>query len=426
MAQEKQMPGIIRSVVILLILLTPAFTNLVEHAGSIIILLLAAIGIYTFFKTNGIEFSKPEKTILSVFAVYFFFDLFMTVGHNFFSGQSLFKLHLDHSARMLTIFPIYYLFIQANIKKEIIWYGIVAAAVASGVYALVNAIATDFSSRVVGPYNPCLFGYFCVALAFMSLSGYHFFYKKNKKLIILPLFGFMCGLLAAFLSGTRGSVITIPFLSVIFIFQIKRYLSSFNAKIVITAMAGTFILLLLLFPHTRLADRFETGINEARYFIKNHDCVECIGKGEAHHLRMWIEALIIIKDHPIAGVGPNGYRKIVTDRINDHKIAPGIEKFKTPHNMYLTMLTSYGIFGLIVLMAFFLTPLSALIFTLKNSNGKSDMADLSYCGIYLIFGYMLFSMTGTLFIRNMLITFYIIMLAAILSVNRPLDPRPVK
>jgi O-antigen ligase len=303
---------------------------------------------------------------------------------------------------------------------------VIAGAIISGMYALFTSITTDFSSRIIGPYNPCLFGYFSVALAFMSLSGYHYFYKKDKKLVILPLFGFMCGLLAAFFSGTRGSVITIPFLTFVFFFQIRRHLSNFNTKLVVAFIAVVFVFLLILFPHTPLSKRFSKGIEEAEYFIKNHECVECICKSDAHHLRMWMEALIIIKDHPIAGVGTKGYRRIVTDRVNNHKIAPGIEIFKTPHNMYLTMLTSYGIFGLIVLLAFYLVPLSALLYAVKHSRDNSDLADISYCGIFLIVGYMLFSMTGALFIRNMLITFYIVSLSAVLSVNRPMEPRPTK
>lgn len=426
MIQKIQISTKIRSVVVLLVLLTPAFTNLVEHAGSVIMLLLTLLGIYAFFKMGRIEFSLREKKILWIFSVYFIFSLLMSEAHNLFNGISLFKLKIGHSIRMLSIIPIYYLFITVKLEKNIIWYSLVAGAIASGMYALLTSIATDFPSRIIGPYNPCLFGYFSVALAFMSLSGFQFFYKKNKKLIILPLFGFICGLLAAFFSGTRGSIVTIPFLTIVFMFQIRRHLSNFNTKLVVAFIAAVFIFLLILFPHTPLSERFAKGIDEARYFIKNHECVECIGKYDAHHLRMWIEALIIIKDHPIVGVGPKGYRKIVTNRVKNHEIAPGIEIFKTPHNMYLTMLTSYGIFGLIVLLAFFLVPLSAIIYAVKNSRDNSDLADISYCGIFLIVGYMLFSMTGALFIRNMLITFYIVSLSAILSVNRPITPRPTK
>ncbi len=421
MTREKEISNKLRSAVIVMILLTPAFTNLIEHAGSVTMVLMTLIGVYTFYQLGRIEYSRREKAIMGVFVLYFFFSLVMSAVHNFLGGISIFKWNSDHAVRMLTILPIYYLFIQTKLEQKTIWYSVVAGAVASGMYALFTSIATNFSSRIIGPYNPCLFGYFSVALSFMSLSGYHFFYEKDKKLILLPLFAFMCGLLAAFFSGTRGSVVTIPFLTVVFIFQIKRHLKEFNTRIAVSAITAIFIFLLLLFPHTTLSERFKKGVDEARYYIKNHECVECIGKYDAHHLRMWMEAMVIIKDHPAIGVGPKGYKKFVTDRINQHKIAPGIEIFDTPHNMYLSMMTSYGIFGLIVILAFYLVPLSAFLYAIRNNRNRSDLIDISYCGLFLIAGYMLFSMTGTLFIRNMLISFYIIMLSAILSIIRPAE-----
>lgn len=425
MIQEKQIPHKLRSAVLLLLLLTPALTNLLQHAGSGIMSLLTVIGIYTFYTFGHASgrkkflFSPREKTIMGVFALYFGFSLVMIVAHNLYNGISILKTDVDHELRMLTFIPIYYLFVSTKPATETIWYSVIAGAIASGIYALATSLATGFSSRIIGPYNPCLFGYFSVALAFMSLSGYRFFYQKNKKLILLPLLGFVCGLLAAFFSGTRGSVITIPFLLVIFIFQIRRHLSAFNTKIILGAVAAVLVFLLLLFPHTRLAERFEKGVEEAENFFENHECVECFEELQAHHLRMWMEALIIIRDHPLAGVGPKGYRKIITERTENRQIAPGIEIFKTPHNMYLTMLTAYGAGGLIVLMAFFLVPLAGILYAIRNSGGNDDLKDISYCGLFLIAGYMLFSMTGTLFIRNMLTAFYVIMLAAVFSAIRP-------
>ena len=426
MTKIKTIPDGIRSTTLFLILITPAFTNLMEHAGSSIMVLLTLIGIYAFIQQGRIEYIISEKVIMGVFVLYFIFSLMMILAHNFLDGVSIFKLHIDHEIRMLTIIPIYYLFVQSRLAKGTIWYSVLAGAVASGLYALFAAISIDFSDRIIGPYNPCLFGYFSVALAFMSLSGYHFFYKMNKKLVLLPLFGFACGLLAAFFSGTRGSVITIPFLTLIFIFQIRQHLKSFNAKIVISAMAAIFVFLLFLFPHLYLAERFEKGIDEARDFIKNHERVNYIGEYEAHHLRMWMEAAIIIKDHPFFGVGPKGYRQIVTNRVNTGQIAPGIEIFDEPHNFYLNMWTSYGIASLMILLAFFLTPLAVLIHAIRTAGDDDGSRDMAWCGVYLITGYMLFSLTGTLFNRNMLITFYLVMLAAILSVYRPAAPRAIE
>lgn len=418
MAETTSIPAGLRRATLALLFITPAFTNLVQHAGSTIILLFTLIGIYLFIKMGPVPLSKQEKAVMGVFVAYFLVSLIMTLGHNTVNGISLLKLDMDHELRMLTVFPIYYLFRRINPEKKIIWYGIISGAIASGLYALFAAVAIDFEDRIIGPYNPCLFGYFSVALAFMSLSAYHYFYKTNKKLVLLPIVAFACGLLAAFFSGTRGSVITIPLLALLFVFQVRRHLKSVNTRIVLVGMIAVFVFLALIFPHLRLADRFEKGIDEARYFIKNHECVECIGPYDAHHLRMWMEALAIIKNHPLFGVGFRGYRQIVTDRVNTGQIAPGIEIFDEPHNMYLTMWTSYGILGPAVLLAFFLTPFFGFIRAARTASSDDASRDMAWCGVYLIAGYMLFSLTGTLFIRNMLITFYLVMLAAILSTLR--------
>ena len=424
MTKEFQLSNRLRTSVTLLLLLTPVLTNLVEHAGSTITLILTLFGIYIFYicekkySSRTTPISSWEKAIMGVFVLYFVFSTVFIVAHNSFNGIPIFDADIDHELRMLTFIPIYYLFIRTKPSIEAIWYSLIIAAIASGVYAFAAALATGFSDRVVGPYNPVLFGYISVALAFMSLSSYRFFYQKNKKLIILPLLGFACGLLAAFLSGTRGSVLTIPFLLIVFIFQIWPHLKIYNTKIVVGGIISVMVLLFLLFPHTRLAERFERGIEGARVYINNINCVECHEKYETAHLQLWTEALLIIKKHPFTGVGPDGYRKIVKERTENREIAPGIEIYQTPHNLYLTMLTSYGIWGFIVLMVFFLVPFASLAYSIRKNEGDENLRDIAYCGFFLIVGYMLFSMTGALFIRNILIAFYAIMLAVILSANR--------
>ncbi len=418
MPQAPRLSDKISFFVAFLLVITPATTNLVEHAGSAILLLLVVTGIYGYAKKGRVSFTKPEKALISVFVLYFGFSLVMIILHHLFHGISLLRIDLDHESRMLAIIPIYYLFVQTRPSEQTLWNGIVAGAIATGIYALFRSIATDFSARIVGPYNPCLFGYFSVALAFMSLSGYHFYYKKNKKQVFLPLLGFTCGLLAAFFSGTRGSVLAIPVLTMVFVLQIRRHIKAVTAKIVLAAIFAVFTLLLIILPHTHLYERFQLGVAEAENFFKNYECADCFEEYQAHHLRMWMEALIIIKEHPLTGVGPKGYRRIVTHRIDTAQIAPGIEKFKTPHNMYLTMMTSYGISGFIMILAFFLVPLAGLAKAVRAA-GSDGTHDTAWCGIYLIIGYMLFSLTGTLFIRNMLISFYLIMLAAVFSQIRP-------
>lgn len=424
MTQEFQLYKNLRSIVILLLLLSPTLMNLVEHASSGIVLLLTLTGIYAFFASGQTKvsrkslFSSWEKAIMGVFVFYFAFVFLMNVAYNLYNDISILKIDVDNELRMLAFLPIYYLFVISKPQKETIWFSVIFGAITSGIYALIISLFSGFSSRVVGPYNPILFGCVSLALSFMSLYSYRYFDQEKKKLIFLPILGFACGLLATFLSGTRGAVIAIPFLVVIIIFYMRPYLRTYNLKILLGAIGGACIFLLFLFPNTHMAERFERGIEGAKVYISNPDCFECVEQYETIYLRLWMEAFVIIKNNPLTGVGPDGYRKAVTERVEKEQIAPGIEKFKTPHNMYLMMLSSYGAGGLLVLVVFFMVPLIGLVYTIKKYGGNSYSRDIAYCGLSLIVGYMVFSLTESLLNRNLPVAFYVIMLAAVLSVTR--------
>jgi O-antigen ligase len=408
-----------RIIILFLILLTPTLTNLVKHAGSIMLLLFVLAGIILFFVTQRVIFFRYEKFIMLAFAGYFLVCLIISVGHNFFNNESVFQWEVDHDLRMLAFIPIYLLFIKIQVKEWVVWYAIIFAAIISGLYAVYVAFDTHFSIRVVGPYNACLYGYISIALAFMSLSGYGYFYEKNRKLAIVPLLAFAFGLLAAFLSGTRGSMVAAPFLLVLFLIQIYKYSKKLNLKQVIVSLCAIFIVFIFLFPNSFMLKRFNKAFDDVKYCIDNYDCVDCFKKNQAARMRMWVQSLIILKDHYLFGVGPKGWQERVKERVNKKEIAPGIERFQSPHNMYLAMMTSYGILGFIALLSIFLLPLFRFSLAIKRNRDNPVIIGIAFSGLSLILSFMLCSLTGTLFNRNILISFYVIMLAATLSIMRP-------
>ncbi|MGM0453721.1 MAG: O-antigen ligase family protein [Thermodesulfobacteriota bacterium] len=406
-----------------LVLLLPAMTNLVEHAGSTLMSILILLGIILFFKSGRISLYRQEKWVMGAFAGYFFICLLMHAGYMI-SGQIPVEWDLDSEIRMFAFILVYYLFVQVRLKQSFLWNGMIIGAVASGLYALTIAIIYNFPNRVVGPYNPCLFGYLSVALAFMSLSGHHLFYKKKKIFILLPILAFASGLLAAFFSGTRGSIMSVPFLIILFLFQIKGRLKQANVKIVIGGVLSVFCILMIVYPYIPLSNRVERGMQDAVFFVKHLYCVDCLEKAPSARLRMWRESLLIIQDHPIFGVGPTGYQQIVTKRVQNGTISSGIEQHQSPHNMYLTMMTAYGIPGIIAILALYLCPLAVYIGVIKGNKTNENARGPAFCGLFLITGFMLFSVTDTPFIRNMLIAFYMVMNAALLSACRPFFSEP--
>jgi O-antigen ligase len=103
---------------------------------------------------------------------------------------------------------------------------------------------------------------------------------------------------------------------------------------------------------------------------------------------------------------------MIRQKLTDGQISAEVGKYSTPHNMYLNNMAAYGIFGLLILLGIFLTPLLIFFPTVKKHLPGQDIA---YAGFMLIFGFMLFGFTECIFIRNININFYIIMLAAIIT-----------
>jgi O-antigen ligase len=244
-------------------------------------------------------------------------------------------------------------------------------------------------------------------LGFISLSGIRYFHKQHKLLAVLPVMALFGGMLACFLSGTRMAFIAIPFLALIFFFQLGTFRRPWIYR---SLMILTILILSLTFyhlPKSPLEYRIKAGIADAKSFFE--------GKGGgryAVHLGMWAQGWKLFSDHPLFGVGSRGYKKMIQQKLADGQISAEVGKYSTPHNMYLSNMAAYGVSGLLILMGIFLTPLVILFPATKKSWPAQDMA---YAGVMLIVAFMLFGMTECIFLRNININFYIIMLSVILT-----------
>ena len=219
-----------------------------------------------------------------------------------------------------------------------------------------------------------------------------------------------CGILAGFLSGTRGAIITIPFLAIIFFIQLGSFRFPWRKRFALILSLTIVSAGLYFMPGSTIDQRFRTGFTQAHAFFN--------GEGTGPYvvrLAMWTEAWKMFKEHPICGTGKDGYNDIIEAKAAQNEVPKAIERFYSPHNNYLTNMAAYGVFGLFILLALFLSPLFLLISAIKKNGPQKDMA---YTGIMLIVSFMLFAVTETIFYRNINISIYIISVAAILHLTK--------
>ncbi len=415
----------LRIIVFLSVFLLPILCNLVEHSASTILAVLILIEIYawkTRKKSSG--FTPSEKNIMWSFALYFFVCVLFFLANGLFRESASFHWNLDHELRFLAFVPVYSLFHRTGLKAWTIWYGSAIAAILCGFFSIyyifdahsaANALNVHDSltlaeaMRVSCAYTPITFGQLSLAFGFMSFAGIRYFHKTHPALTILPVTALGSGILAGFLSGTRGAIIAIPFLVLIFFLQLGSFRFPWRNRIALV-LAITFLSAgLYIMPGSSMDQRFRTGFTQAKAFFN--------GEGTGLYvvrLAMWTEAWKMFKEHPVCGTGKDGYNHIIEIKAAKNEVPKTIEKFYSPHNNYLTNMAAYGVSGLFILLAIFLSPFLIFIPALKTSGPQKDMA---YTGIMLIVSFMLFAVTETIFYRNINISIYIILTAAILHLT---------
>ncbi len=421
---------VLKIITYLILFVFPASANLVEHAGSASMTTLVILGVLAWITRNTAPaFTRQEKIVLGSFAVYFLVSLCFYIGHSFSKPNFSFfwelrHWELRHEVRMLGMIPLFYLLWRTGLKQWVLWYGVALAAMISAVYGWVDIYVLSkemfFKAglpdvpRAQGAYHPIAFGEMSLLLGFMSLAGIRYFHQKHYLLTVIPITALFGGMFAGFLSGTRMAFIAMPFLALVFLLQLGAFKRPWTYRILL-------ILTLILLsggyyhlPKSPLKYRITSGMADAGAFLD--------GKGTgryAVHLGMWAEGWRLFLKHPLAGSGSRGYKNMIQQKLQAGEISAELGRFSTPHNMYLSNMISFGILGLMILLGIFLVPLTIL---LPAAAARGPGQDTAYAGIMLIVGFMLFGLTECIFLRNININFYLILLAAILTRVRECEP----
>jgi len=421
------MPNYLHIIISLTVFLLPATCNLVKHTASTFLAILVLIGVYAWFtKEKKPVFSPREKAVMWSFAWYFTACVFFFLANGMFRESASFHWNLDHELRFLAFIVIYFLFHLTGLKHWTIWYGSAIAAILCGffsIYYIFGAYSSGVASnlhtsmtlveahRVSCAYTSITFGQLSLAFGFMSLAGIRYFHKKHPAMTILPVIALVGGILTSFLSGTRGAILVIPFLALIFFIQLGSFKNPWKKRIALVLSVAVLSAGLFFMPGSTMDQRFRTGLIQAKAFFT--------GEGTGNYvvrLAMWSEAWKMFSAHPFCGVGKDGYNDIIEAKAAKNEIPKTIERFYSPHNNYLTNMAAYGITGLFMILAIFLFPLFIFIPAVRAADRESDMA---FAGVILIVSFMLFAVTETIFYRNINISVYIILTAAILSLTAP-------
>ena len=290
---EGQVDRSLRLLTTLMVLWFPAACLLVNRSDSLSLLILGLIGLWVWLR-NGFRsgFSRGEWLFVGVFVGFFFVVvLAFELGHQTDEGFRL----LGRYFRLLFVVPVLLALRRYQPPAVAVWGGLGLGALLLGLDAVLESLDTRSFLRPDGDTNVAiLFGDLATLTTFACAAGYIYIDSR------LPRFGpflvagsVLMGLLASFLSGTRGAWVAMPVLLILFL-SCRHLLRPRAVLVGAVAVVALFALLVYL-PGTQMLQRIRlTATQVDTYWAVSRDvdtsgkAVRCLDSAGA--LRTWLDA----------------------------------------------------------------------------------------------------------------------------------------
>ena len=187
------------------------------------------------------------------------------------------------------------------------------------------------------------------AVAIFSIVMGFIYQKKFKVQHEWPHIFYMISLLIAliFMTPGRSGYLVLIVLSIYFCYRVIIYKKNYWAALFVCLLIPS-----LFLNSSIVKDRVNLGINEISNVSAAYEKETSMGS----RIIAWKNAIELIKEHPLLGVGTGGYEPAFVDHVKDQK---GQENFlhHDPHNQFLKILAELGSIGFLIFIAFLASTL---------------------------------------------------------------------
>ncbi len=398
-----------RGLCIALVFAFPASVLVASGFGSAVFFLLALLGLAALL-IPGTCAPLPRDVKLIFFAMLVFIGV-AVLSYLLIDMSEISLKKLGRYGRFLLLIPIFYLLRRVRVPPQALWYGCAAGAIVAGITAMDQVwwhLIFAPQERAAGSVHPIIFGDMALLLGVLSLAGMNFFRQQQRAFVALPIIAALLGLLASFLSASRGGWLALPAFMLLFAWYAQRHVPmqrwhyAAAATALVLVIAAAYVV-----PQTGVQARIGEATQEVSDYFTTHAADSSVGT----RLEMWKSAWRIFREHPLVGSGlGDGYvaaKQALVDSGYADKIIIG---FDHPHNEYLAALATRGLIGLIALLVLFTVPFSVFWRWAHADSGPQTSVGLA--GLVLMIAFMHFGITGDTFDRALPITFLTFFLAA--------------
>ncbi len=287
------------------------------------------------------------------------------------------------------------------------WFSLALALIAiiSGTQALLEYSYYQVRAGEILHGQPIPFGNLSLCCALLCLL---FIHRHNSSIYNAVLStAVIMGILASLLSLTRGGWIALP--AVLLFIALHRLPSLGPRKLITTtilAIGLSAVTLIATEPGKQVQARFTLAYDEAQSYFSENTSSTSVGVRFA----LWSIAWQGFQEAPLFGQGIASFYEFKQQAIEGENLNPELARFRHPHNEYLELLFSRGIFGTAV----FIIYLGVLLILFRR---RLLDADLSLCGQTLILCYLIFSLTESFFSLHVSLFFFVVICTILFYLN---------
>ena len=324
---------------------------------------------------------REEIVLISVLVLYFLVGSLVNLAH------AAPIREYDAPLRFVLAIPVLLLLCVFPPMPRFFWSGVALGAIFAGLFAAWQIFSAG-ELRAEGFTNPIQFGNISLLLGILCLAGLGWSVSQRRPACwyALMVCGICLGLLGSFLSGSRGS-----WISLLVALPVAYFChgGALNRRHVAVSIATVLVLfgVLQAAPQLSMEGRIKLAVTEAQDYFDSGTSTTSVGT----RLEMWRAGLLLVPEHPWLGWGKDGYVQQEADLVRAGKVRPILGEHNHLHNEYLDALVKRGVFGLAALLALYLVPLALFARRLKDDNRA--VRPYAVAGVLLIVCYMVFGLT---------------------------------
>lgn len=323
---------------------------------------------------------------------------------------------LEKPLKILLTLPCLFYLAKRPPQARWLWHGLVVGAIGAAsvaVYQAFNSLEAFRAGwfRAQGFTNAIQFGNLALLLGMMALCGWLVPSRQKTLWRGWLLVGFLSGLFASFLSGSRGGWLALILLAGLFLAYLT-FAGYWRSVLVVAIVGIAGSVAVLQIPQLHIKERVLLAKQEMAGYSSANIANTSVGA----RFQMWQFGWNLYREKPLFGWTQLGYMMEKKKEIDAKRLDPMQAEFNHPHNELLDAASKRGTVGLAILLLAYAAPFIAFAY---RFNSSTDMRVRAICiaGMSIPIAYAAYGLTQSFLPHNSGTTMYVYALVFLWSAS---------